>query len=337
MTIEFSCSHCDKVLKTSDDKAGRRAKCPQCGEAVTVPAPTTDVSADDGFGEFDAPVPEESSFLGEQTVSEEQSFLAGGQQVCPMCGESVPAGAAKCDYCGETLKASSGSGRGGWEPRIFSINETFSRAWELYKANLGMVIAIPLVAGSIYFVASMVIGIFMQIIQTAVLQGGGGGDGAMVAAVILGLMQNFMTYCVMFYFQLGGQRVFLQLARGENPEFNELFSGGPFLGRMILCSIVYGLVVTLGFIALIIPGIILSLMFWPYSFILIDRDLPGIDSFTKAKEVMAGNKLTFFGLSILSFLIMAVGGIVTLFVGLILIVPFTYMLQTVAYAEMTNQ
>ena len=50
MTIEFSCSHCDKVLKTSDDKAGRRAKCPQCGEAVTVPDPTADVSADDVSG-----------------------------------------------------------------------------------------------------------------------------------------------------------------------------------------------------------------------------------------------------------------------------------------------
>ncbi|QDT25972.1 Double zinc ribbon [Gimesia panareensis] len=337
MTIEFSCSHCNKVLKTSDDKAGRRAKCPQCGEAVTVPMPDVPASEDDGFDEFDAPVPEESSFLGEQTVSEEESFLAGSKTVCPMCGEDVPAGAVKCEYCGETLKASSGSGRGAWEPRVFNISDTFSRAWELYKANLGLAIAIPLVAGSVYMVASSVIGFFMQIIQVSIMQAGGRGEGTMVAIFLLLLLQNAMVFLVYMYFQLGGQIVFLKIVRGENPEFNELFSGGPYLGRMILCSIVYGLVVLLGYVALIIPGIIFSLMFWPFSFILIDRNLPGLDSFTKAKDVMVGNKLSFFGLSLLLGLITLVGGVVTLFFGLIFIIPFTYMVQTVAYAEMTNQ
>jgi hypothetical protein len=298
--------------------------------------PGAAASDDDGFDEFDAPVPEEESFLGGQAVSEENSFLSGGQQVCPMCGESVSAGAAKCDYCGETLRASRGSGRGEWEPRVFSIGDAFSRAWEVYKANLGMAIAILLVAGAIYFVASFAISIVVGILQISVAQAGG-RNAAPGIAVLIALLQNFLVYCVMFYFQLGGQRVYLQLVRGENPDFNELFSGGPFLGRMILCSIVYGLVVFAGTLALIIPGIILALMFWPYSFILIDRDLPGIESFSKAKDVMVGNKLNFFGLSILLGVITIFGGIVTLGIGLIFIMPFTYMVQTVAYAEMTSQ
>ena len=75
MTIEFSCSHCNKVLKTSDDKAGRRAKCPQCGEPIDVPLPGG-VASDDGFDGFDepaseTPVSEEQSFLGESSVREE--------------------------------------------------------------------------------------------------------------------------------------------------------------------------------------------------------------------------------------------------------------------------
>lgn len=336
MTIEFSCSHCDKVLKTSDDKAGRKAKCPQCGEPITVPLLESS-ETDDGFDEFNETVPEESSFLAEKPVREEDSFLAGGQIECPMCGSPVPAGAAKCEACGETLRTSGRARSGRWEPRIFDIGETFSRAWEVYKANLGFAIAIPLVAGSIYIAASIAIGIVFAILQLSVARMVGGGNGAEVFSLLIALIQNAIVYSVMFYFQLGGQLTFLKIVRGENPEFNEMFSGGPFLWRMIICSIIYGLVVMLGFVALIIPGIILALMFWPFSYILVDRNLPGIESFSTAREVMAGNKLNFFGLSLLLGGITLLGGIVTLGFGLIFIIPFTYMVQTVAYAEMTSQ
>ncbi|MAG94651.1 MAG: hypothetical protein CMJ48_13030 [Planctomycetaceae bacterium] len=46
MAIEFNCSHCDKLLKTPDDKAGRGAKCPGCGEMITVPAGEQDTFGD---------------------------------------------------------------------------------------------------------------------------------------------------------------------------------------------------------------------------------------------------------------------------------------------------
>lgn len=338
MTIEFSCSHCDKVLKTSDDKAGRRAKCPQCGEPVTVPQPA-DAAADqdfDGFDEFDEAVPEEESFLAGGAVREEDSFLAGASIDCPMCGAPVPAGASKCSACGETLKASKRSGRGHWEPRVFSIGDVFSRAWGIYKANLGMSLAVPLLAGVIYFIGSFVIGIVSGVLQAALL-GGAGQNADPLILLPIALIQNLFIYIIYFYLQLGGQLLFLQLVRGEKPDLGVMFSGGPFLWRMVLCSILYGVLVLLGAIALVIPGIIVSLMFWPFSFILVDRNLPGIESFTESRKVTAGNKLNLFGLLILLGGITILGTVVTLGIGAIFIIPFTYMAHTVAYAEMTSQ
>jgi len=340
LTIEFSCSHCNKVLKTSDDKAGRRAKCPQCGEPIDVPLPGG-VASDDGFDGFDepaseTPVSEEQSFLGESSVREEDSFLAQGDTNCPMCGASVPAGATKCQACGETLKASRGSGKGQWEPRVFSIGEAFSRAWEVYKANLGIAIGVPLLAGVIYFIGSFVIGMISGLMAVAVVPAGGRGMGPEIPLPIM-LVQNVFIYSILFFLQMGGQLTFLKIVRGENPEFSTMFSGGPFLVRMFVCSIIYFIIVFLGFIALIIPGIILSLMFWPYSFILVDRNLPGIESISESRKVMSGNKLNMFGLSLALGGITILGGLLTLGIGLIFIIPFTYMVQTVAYAEMTSQ
>ncbi len=37
MPFKFACEHCDRVLSVSSSKIGRRAKCPGCGESLTVP------------------------------------------------------------------------------------------------------------------------------------------------------------------------------------------------------------------------------------------------------------------------------------------------------------
>lgn len=42
MPIEFRCRSCGKFSRAADEHAGKRAKCPHCGEGVRVPAPDSD-------------------------------------------------------------------------------------------------------------------------------------------------------------------------------------------------------------------------------------------------------------------------------------------------------
>ena len=65
MPIEFNCHVCGKMLRTSDEKAGRTAACPGCGEKLNVPGekakpeaafddyPAKDDDDDDGFDDYD--------------------------------------------------------------------------------------------------------------------------------------------------------------------------------------------------------------------------------------------------------------------------------------------
>lgn len=39
MSIEFRCSQCGKLLRTSDETVGRQAQCPECGSLSRVPSP----------------------------------------------------------------------------------------------------------------------------------------------------------------------------------------------------------------------------------------------------------------------------------------------------------
>jgi len=43
MAIEFHCDHCGKLVRTTNENAGKRGKCPHCGNSVYVPTPTDDI------------------------------------------------------------------------------------------------------------------------------------------------------------------------------------------------------------------------------------------------------------------------------------------------------
>jgi DNA-directed RNA polymerase subunit RPC12/RpoP len=93
LTIEFNCPHCQKFLRTSDDKAGRTAKCPGCGERIDVPG-----VPEDEFGAAD-----EFDYGDDDDYGSGSYGAASGTKKCPMCGEEIKAAAIRCRHCGEDL------------------------------------------------------------------------------------------------------------------------------------------------------------------------------------------------------------------------------------------
>ncbi|MCK4342306.1 MAG: hypothetical protein KAY37_11355 [Phycisphaerae bacterium] len=43
MAIEFHCDHCGKLVKTSNENAGKRGKCPHCKNSVYIPTPSEEL------------------------------------------------------------------------------------------------------------------------------------------------------------------------------------------------------------------------------------------------------------------------------------------------------
>ena len=103
-----------------------------------------------------------------------------------------------------------------------------------------------------------------------------------------------------------------------------------FLGTSILVSIV----VVLGMILLIVPGVIFALMFMFATMIVIDRGLGPIVSMKESKRITTGYKWKLLGLALVLTLL-NLAGLLALVVGLLVTVPVTVLAFTRAYRELS--
>ncbi len=258
---------------------------------------------------------------------------------CPVCGNAVespsdasalPPGIGVGDDLSGQDNAPEPSAQS-VSPGRLEIDDVFSTAWAMFKDRMGIVV------GGVW-IHAIVLGIFSTptSIAQSMLQENPPPDlvGVLVAVVIGG---NILSLLLGAYMNGGLMLFLLKLARGEGAEIADIFRGGRYFGRMLLCTICFGIVVGLGFVACVLPGVILMLTYGVYQWVLVDRDPSGLlDALSQAKQVTNGHKLQ---LLVIGVAIMGINiaGMLACCVGYIFTIPFSNLIMAVAYLRMTGQ
>jgi len=114
--------------------------------------------------------------------------------------------------------------------------------------------------------------------------------------------------------------VFLKAVRGERIEIKDMFSVfQKNYWNAVVANIVVGVIVGLGIVMLIVPGIIFAcrLAFVPY--LVIDREMDVMDALRMSWDMTRGYGWQIFFMGFLAFFI-AIAGLIVLFVGVIIAV-----------------
>lgn len=108
---------------------------------------------------------------------------------------------------------------------------------------------------------------------------------------------------------------------GQN-NYNLLFKGFERFGETLVAGLLYTLAVSLGFILLIVPGIIVACGLGMTFFLMLDdQNLSGIDALQRSWNMMKGHKMDFFCLQLRFFgwILLAV---LTCGIGYIFLIPY---------------
>jgi hypothetical protein len=197
----------------------------------------------------------------------------------------------------------------------FSIGDAISYGWRGFWKNIGPLIVIAIVVFLINLVFSLI--------------------ASPIDNVVLRTIIQIIGWIVSLLISLGWIRVSLMITSGERPQVSDLFQLEAF-PIYILASIIFGIAAGIGFILLIIPGIIVYLVWGFYGFVIADRG-EGVtlgESFSRSAEITRGHRWQLLGFGIVLLLINLVGlllcGIGVLFTSGISLVAVGYTYRTLS-------
>jgi hypothetical protein len=240
----------------------------------------------------------------------------------------------------------------------FTIDSIVTTAWEIFKARLGICL------GLVWGAQLVNIGLAL-----ALLALNAGLTAAMPDERGLVMFIYWTLYVCNLIFQawlaIGMTRGLLKVVHGEPVSFDVLFSGGPYLIRVCLGSILYFVVfVVLAFVPVIVLGVVagvlanntgagialmvvavplfvgfvlyMSARLMQFYYLIIDRDAGVVESLQQSWQITTGRA----GTIILIFLVqmvVVVAGFLALCVGLIFAGPLSSLLAVVTFAALTGK
>jgi len=215
------------------------------------------------------------------------------------------------------------------------IGWTFTATWELFKVHFGILIGIFMImmaVSALMSIGLLVLRIPVFIIADLAQQ----PDPTHPIAIGYSIFSNAMTQLVNLWFTIASIRMLLQISRNQPVEFALLLQSGPFMLRSIFASLLFTIMVLLGLLLFIVPGIYVMITFWNYNYFIVDRNCGVMESFRLASVHAQGNRM-----SILAVFLITSGlgllGMMAFCVGWIATFPFCMLMLVISYLTMTGQ
>jgi len=204
----------------------------------------------------------------------------------------------------------------------FTVGSAIRYGWETFKRRPWFFVGASVIIAIAYIVASA-----LSSGVDAVLGGSPEEPTILGSIVDYGLGTLISMGVTAFY-----------LAAHDNPETVELaalWHPQPFL-KFLGTSILVTLAMVIGFILLIVPGIIAMLFFMFSTFIVIDRGLGPIEAMKESMRITTGYRWSLLGFTVVLMLIV-LAGIIAAFVGLLVAGPVAALAFTHAYRVLSSR
>jgi hypothetical protein len=197
------------------------------------------------------------------------------------------------------------------------IGGCLSRGWELVKGNFWPTVGVSTLIFFILFGFNQIVGLFTGPIIQGMIRQQAVSPGGIVIVVLVSIL-SAPVYLVLM---AGLMKYFLNLIRGEPATIGDAFSGfGPAIGQLFLLGLVTNLLVMIGYVLCIIPGIFLQVA-WLFAVVLvIDRRMNFWDAMELSRKMVCKHWFIVFAFLIVYGLVV-LAGVIACCIGILVTMP----------------
>jgi uncharacterized membrane protein len=204
--------------------------------------------------------------------------------------------------------------------KIVPIKDSIRWGWFVFKNNLGFLIGTTL----LLFIIGAAGGISGQYFE--------GQDSSVLSGIVLTLILLALSLLL----QMGIIKTYLMLSDSQKPTLGDLFSQKHLFFKYLFTIILYRIIVLVGLLLLVVPGIIWSLKFMYAEVLVIERGYGASEALRKSGEITKGAKWNLFAFNVVQGLIV-IAGFIVFGIGLLVAIPLCTIANLYVYRHLLNQ
>ena len=197
----------------------------------------------------------------------------------------------------------------------FSKGEALRFGWKTMKENFWFFVGLLLFVFALYLVLGIVEGMTKDRYPW------------------IALIVNIVSLILQLLIGMGAVRMTLKFCDNEKGKFSDLFNCFPLLLKYLSGSFVYGVIVLLGMLLLIIPGIIWAIQYQFFNYLIVDQGLGPLAAIKKSGALTKGSRWDLFTFGLLLGGVNLLG-VLCLLLGLFATVPATMIAAAFVYRKL---
>jgi len=162
-----------------------------------------------------------------------------------------------------------------------------------------------------------------------------GGFGAFADSRVTQVILQILGFLLVQLVSLGLVRASLVAADGGEAEVGQLFQAD-HLAQYVIASVIYSVIVGLGLVLFILPGILAAIFLAFYGYFILDRDENAGEALMSSFELVRANFANVAFVLVLAFFVYLLG-ICACFVGVLVTAPLAWLMRAYTYRALTGR
>ncbi len=193
-------------------------------------------------------------------------------------------------------------------PLDWDISQVLSGAWNVFTRNWAPLSVGILIIGLILAVPMMVVYFAVVLVAVAGSEAAGGMDpdaGAVMGLAMVGAVFGMMLMVFLLAPLFTGRliRMSLTAVRGGTPAIGDIFKGEMRYGSMLALMFLQSMLIGIGYMFFIVPGVILAIGTYFASCLVVDQRMGAVDAMKASWQMTNGRKGAVFGVMMVFMLV----------------------------------